>query len=522
MHRYEFKLWYLHEQVMDIFSKSMDSIWEAKDYLNNDIWRPGQQSYRGYAPIACPPNYSSYAAHQPQIGGFAQASPENWAQAVMFAPLTANTNFYMVVEGFPSLMKFLRTKGHVTQQEVAAFISGLGKHGNLIAAIADRGGLKESGIDAWKTRMIAQVWNARKELKDRCDELNDKNDMASLLSLLGSLPGMKPVKAGFVIQLIYGKLGCLDTHNIDMYQQIAHRLGQNKIAAALDEKAVKKWSPTESGKVNPEAIKAYLDLLKMIEDAWGISTGELWDLWVDLVAQLWGKTTPDGTYSPENGPALDPDNPKYKAIKEKLQASGWSGGWTKRRDTKGDVDIHFAGGHPSGGSVSLVHHIASLTPEEITKGWNDADPQVMTVINSVTRDRTIEPLIVKLSNILGSDETMQQNINSLVSKGKKVNAARIAERKEVDRLKDQYVNNLKMYLQHKGFDEKIANKATISIVSRIRAIFKRNLSTIKGLDVPSMKQIMASKTIGLKSDLSTQAQLSHGKAIMLKAQSAMK
>jgi hypothetical protein len=99
MMRHEFALWTLHQQAITSLSKWQEAILLEADWVDDNIWTPGQSVYRGQQVIACPSNYSAFKSHTHAIQSFATQSPENWAQVVLFAPLTANSTFSMVVEG---------------------------------------------------------------------------------------------------------------------------------------------------------------------------------------------------------------------------------------------------------------------------------------------------------------------------------------------------------------------------------------------------------------------------------------
>lgn len=44
-----------------------------------------------------------------------------------------------------------------------------------------------------------------------------RDDMLSLLDLWSSVPGLGMVKAGFMLQLMFGEVGCIDSHNAEFY-----------------------------------------------------------------------------------------------------------------------------------------------------------------------------------------------------------------------------------------------------------------------------------------------------------------
>jgi hypothetical protein len=88
--------------------------------------------------------------------------------------------------------------------------------------------------------------------------------LSEKLLAVASIPGIGIVKAGFVLQLCIGKVGCLDVHNLKRFglKASAFKLGKVKYDTAL-------------GKA-----KLYI---KLCEDLGG--SKYLWDSWCDLLAE---------------------------------------------------------------------------------------------------------------------------------------------------------------------------------------------------------------------------------------------
>jgi len=93
--------------------------------------------------------------------------------------------------------------------------------------------------------------------------------------VLTDVPGLGMVKAGFVMQMMFGRVGCIDVHNL-------RRLD---IAPSV---------LTMSKKVKPDTrkkkIEAYIDACKKRRCSW------LWDSWCNLIAKKDPKRWTDGEH----------------------------------------------------------------------------------------------------------------------------------------------------------------------------------------------------------------------------------
>lgn len=378
--KYEFNLFLLKEES--------NSLFDLDDAPKKAIHVP--KFYGPKGELLC---LSGYEEHTPMIRNFASQSPENFAQVLMFSPLSANITFSDLFEGFPVLMYWLRDKNKVTSDELSAFINGLTSTSKrqILAKVIGREG-------AWKIRTIVEVWNKRKQLFDKANKLNDEGDMEGLISLFSNIPGVGPVKAGFISQLIFGKLGCLDTHNVDMYTALSKKMGWG-LEKYLD---INAWN---NPRYKEEGVKAYVSLLKRMDQELGIGTRELWDLWVDLVGELYRKSRDEEVYSSEFGPAVNPHDPKWKDIRGDV-------GTTFQKTTSGGrlIDLTPAGGHPEGMGVSKVHQMAALDPKELMDQMIKGKVGSKHVFNSVVRDKRVAPLLLHYKDILTNTQKLKHQI----------------------------------------------------------------------------------------------------------------
>ncbi len=101
-----------------------------------------------------------------------------------------------------------------------------------------------------------------------------RGDAAKLLTKFLSIPGMALVKAGFLCQIFNGTVGCIDTHNIKMYDipLSALRYGYNA-----------------SEECNRAKAYRYVELCNGLGGAHA-----LWSRWCDYVAELRPNNWTDG------------------------------------------------------------------------------------------------------------------------------------------------------------------------------------------------------------------------------------
>jgi len=126
------------------------------------------------------------------------------------------------------------------------------------------------------------LWSNRQRLYNLfIDALSNgaMDDPVALHSLLMTFQGLGIPKAGFGVQLLIGRLGCIDSINQAM-------IYGGDIPPALKQ-SIKKGEPGEVRDKMKQASKAYRDMLNEFKDFLGEQGNEsqyLWDLWCKMVA----------------------------------------------------------------------------------------------------------------------------------------------------------------------------------------------------------------------------------------------
>jgi hypothetical protein len=164
-----------------------------------------------------------FSEHATTIAKYAAESPENLFDVMRFVVATINRTFYTV----PQVMAALRKTG------TSKALTGVQK------------------------RAIAEYWTRRQEIFDNVYDV----PIEQALLYLVTLPGLGIPKAGFVLQLARGRVGCLDTWNLRRFGLDAKQFNHNCSATRLLER-----------------IRSYI----LICEDYG--TARLWDEWCELIA----------------------------------------------------------------------------------------------------------------------------------------------------------------------------------------------------------------------------------------------
>lgn len=129
--------------------------------------------------------------------------------------------------------------------------------------IASINKLKSSSPYVWGSKIKTFEWlkNHPQLLKTMYDAIHNLTDEEAL-GILCEVPGLGCAKGGFVLQLAFGRVGCLDIHN---YSSIY------TIKSILDELDIK------YNKDNKYNIKDYLKIVNHI------GTQQLWDNWCKFI-----------------------------------------------------------------------------------------------------------------------------------------------------------------------------------------------------------------------------------------------
>jgi len=237
---------------------------------------------------------SGYEHHIKAIQKFAFESPANFAQTLLFSPLSANVPFPKHWDNFQLLMMILKHSypNRVSEEELEHAIDSFGKYLHSMAHT----------IGGWKIQTVCQVWNNKESMMRKLMALAKSGDDEAMIQELIKIPGVQPVKAGFIVQLLFGRAGCIDTHNIDIYSKAFPDLADE----------LQRPSDWEGEKGVPK----YLKLLGSL-DKRGIGTKELWDVWVDFVENFYRQISNHGLGSyTDMGTAIDdPKASKYDALR---------------------------------------------------------------------------------------------------------------------------------------------------------------------------------------------------------------
>lgn len=255
-------------------------------------WSPGinDPASKGSCPIT---PLSGYETHIKAIQSYAAASPENFAQVLMFSPLSANVSFPKHWDNYHVLMMILKHyfPKRVSREELEQAIDSFGEYLHSMPHT----------VHGFKLDTVVYVWNNREKLKQELTSLAKAGNDGALIQSLCQIPGAQPVKAGFIAQLLFGKAGCIDTHNIDIYGKAFPDL--------------KKDLNTDDWK-GPEGTANYMKVLDKLQNR-GIGTKQLWDVWVDFVENFYKQISSHGrgAYT-DMGTAIDnPNHPDYDPLK---------------------------------------------------------------------------------------------------------------------------------------------------------------------------------------------------------------
>lgn len=171
----------------------------------------------------------SFRTVQPRIGEYGQSSPEAMADVLTFVLLTIQ----QPLESIPVAFADVRKRGSKSKWLF---------------------GIKREGYE--------YVTDAKREIFRDLREL----DTLGRLAYLANLPGFGLPKAGFAMQLLYGEVGCIDTHNLERF-------------------GLKPGARFRIKGQRPETqAKKTLEYVKLCEDCGGVEA--LWDEWCAYVASL--------------------------------------------------------------------------------------------------------------------------------------------------------------------------------------------------------------------------------------------
>ena len=143
----------------------------------------------------------------------------------------------------------------------------------------DANGMQSPYLFGWKRDGLAFVRANASTLRETLKAVPDGYGDAQALLRIATVPGLGLVKAGFVLQLVTGSAGCLDSHNME-------RFGLNVNAF--------KYGSNASDALKRKKALAYLDA------CWKAGgCASLWDGWCNHVAAYHPKHWRDGFHVSE-------------------------------------------------------------------------------------------------------------------------------------------------------------------------------------------------------------------------------
>ena len=241
---------------------------------------------------------SGFCEYNPLINQYAQYDPSNLAEMLIFVVATQQQRWYDVVPKFPILMSFIKQNdGLLNPQD-----SYTNEKGKTIYKIPKNVSQLALGF---RKNAIQYVWENKDSIYSTFKPLFDTYNSSGEDSIakeeatfqiyleLISLPGLGLPKAAFASQLVLGRLGCIDSINLNLYKGLdpeGELITYDKTGRPTFKtpgKGVRSGiiSITKGG---VKLAKKYVEFLRAIAGMTGSSEAsisqQLWDSWVELVS----------------------------------------------------------------------------------------------------------------------------------------------------------------------------------------------------------------------------------------------
>ena len=182
--------------------------------------------------------------HNPIINEYMQANAQQMIDGIMFVVLSVKTPFHTMAKQ----MQDYRDKG-VDSKYVWGFKRQTYDY------------LQEHGQDLYDELMDLSTRTKFGDLKFKGREIWCHRDRQMML-VLTDVPGLGVVKAGFVMQMMFGRVGCIDVHNLRRFYKVSEKDVQFVKTATDNTKRVK--------------IDNYVNICRGNR-----STQKLWDQWCE-------------------------------------------------------------------------------------------------------------------------------------------------------------------------------------------------------------------------------------------------
>ena len=166
---------------------------------------------------------SGFCDFNPLINQYAQYSPDSLAEMLIFVVATQQMRWYDVVPKFPIMMQHIRDNDMLLNPRDAK----VNEKGKTVYNIPKAFAQLTLGF---RKNAIQSIWQSREMIFSTMSPLFAKYNAASGNSLekeeavfqiyleLIKLPGLGLPKAAFASQLLIGRLGCIDSINLNLYK----------------------------------------------------------------------------------------------------------------------------------------------------------------------------------------------------------------------------------------------------------------------------------------------------------------
>jgi len=228
---------------------------------------------------------NSFCKYNPLINQYAQSGPDELAEMIIFVIATQQQRWYDVVPKFPILMTFLRKNGRLIDpsldyQDIPKAFSQLVLN------------FRMDGIDTvWTNR--DQYYSILKPLINKYNKssgIAKEDAMFSIYLECLKIPALGYPKAAFATQLIIGRLGCIDSINLNLYKDLDKEnsiIGKSGSFKTPDKIKDSNNKIIDITKGTVKLAKEYVKFLKRISELTKSSEAQisqmLWNSWVKLV-----------------------------------------------------------------------------------------------------------------------------------------------------------------------------------------------------------------------------------------------
>ena len=243
---------------------------------------------------------SGFCEYNPLINQYAQNDPDNLAEMLIFVVATQQMRWFDVVPKFPMLMRYVKDNDGLLDPETIHTDEKTGKTFYKIPKDFSQLTLGP------RKNAIEHIWQHRNEIYSTMsplfntynnageDTIAKEESIFEIYLELIKTPGLGLPKAAFASQLIIGRLGCIDSINLNLYKGLDpggelityDKLGNPRFKTpGMSKKGGKIISVTKGG---VKLAEKYVEFLKTIATLTKTTEAkisqQLWDSWVELVA----------------------------------------------------------------------------------------------------------------------------------------------------------------------------------------------------------------------------------------------